>query len=1013
MVWRNESAGQWVFHKRAIKWLMWGGFWSIFSGLLFAYLSFPLSFLFDKGFSVDNFSRVWSFISFSIFNPLSIFSSYIKWFKMLFAGDINSVHMFLPVFPPFVSIAIFVYAWETNPYEFGPIPYGNAKLAVKRDIDNMGLFKGFMIVLGSFKGKLLKLPDTMSVLCVAAPGTGKTTGVVLPTIFESDDICLFINDGKGEIEPLTSGYRASLGPVFMFNWGMVDSPKEGLFWPKWNSLSPGNIPPPCPGRENYIGGLAYFLIPDGPVGTDPYWIKMARASMEGITHYLVNKCEQAAANDYFLGRLYEGELDDDDYKVLESYYLAMKADEAKDALKLIRSKAVNIDNYVPIGTWGGIPKGWQGMEPSFPMLIDWITEQQMRANAQSKALAEGGDFKALNMDIMREIIMAALEESVHFGYSRRIIMDLNQLADVPKKQRGSIISTAIAGLSLFKNSAVRERTSASDFYTEFMRGAKNPATGQWEPLTVYISIPSGDAMGLAPLTSLFLEMNSGYFIIFKPGEGGAGPYPALYILDEFGMMPNMGSVVDGVGIGLGKKISYLIIVHDFSQISGKYGGDALEIIISNTASKILMRQNNEITANRLALMTEYRTIWLKSKSTTEFMGTNSNPFSYGASYSAGMETIIGASTLLNLPSSKQVVLFQKFAMAPILADQPRYYLDREMLRKSQIPKADKFPEYLRAIRNEQDHYPPESTFDAIGDDSDRLISFGLFSREVNGKEEKSDKKAKYEVAPDDEFNKEWQDFDNEWQDFEEEWSDFDDNWYPDPSLAYPQQNNMPYNDFAAEDYGNYPYEQSYEEYPVEEFYQGDNYGNDYYPEENYSEGGYPASVTNTGFNQPQLAPEENTSTPNGGNWWLDDNVFEVSKNMSHHYQKEQYNKPKPKAYSNEGIKAKQENQEEQDILMNELFADDDFEIVDAFEEDEKKTTSFSEASKQDRAEDVFTNEDLDELADFFSDYEEIDDIESSSREDVNDEFADAPDLEDFFSDFDEDFEELDDAKNKK
>src|SRR3546814_1156042 len=77
----------------------------------------------------------------------------------------------------------------------------------------------------------------ISVACSAPPGTGKTAALVVPSIVESPDISMIVNDPKPELAEMTSGYRAEIGYVFIIDWSATDKPHEGLFYPRFNFLS--------------------------------------------------------------------------------------------------------------------------------------------------------------------------------------------------------------------------------------------------------------------------------------------------------------------------------------------------------------------------------------------------------------------------------------------------------------------------------------------------------------------------------------------------------------------------------------------------------------------------------------------------------------------------------------------------------------------------------------------------------------------------------------------------------
>ena len=161
----------------------------------------------------------------------------------------------------------------------------------------MKLLDGFCMVIGKFKGYYLKLPETLSTLCCAPPGTGKTAGVVIPTIFNSKGLSLVINDPKPELCFTTSGARAKEGPVFIINWGAEDNPAEGLYYPSWNPLSPTALPAQGPGRDMYIDSMCNILVEDPKGGADPHWSQTGRAALTGFIHFIASKCEKARANE--------------------------------------------------------------------------------------------------------------------------------------------------------------------------------------------------------------------------------------------------------------------------------------------------------------------------------------------------------------------------------------------------------------------------------------------------------------------------------------------------------------------------------------------------------------------------------------------------------------------------------------------------------------------------------------------------------------------------------------------
>ena len=279
-------------------------------------------------------------------------------------------------FPPvtimaWIGLSVIAYACGTglNPHRKTPNIFGDTRYADDQDIEQMAGrdlvgFDKQLFVVGRWKEKLLKMGETLSVLLLAPPGTGKSVGFIVPTIVTADSSSLFIHDQKPELFDMTSNHRARLGPVYQLKWAAQDEPdgkwltkdEENLtspellqrdengdvvrhpstgeaktrpiFYPSWNPLSPKSIPGPGPKRDMYIDRLVNVLAPDPQGGGDKFWTAKARAALTGLIHYLVVKVDCAA------------------------------------------------DPAISAGSWSGIPAHWVGREASFPMLVDWFAYAQ-------------------------------------------------------------------------------------------------------------------------------------------------------------------------------------------------------------------------------------------------------------------------------------------------------------------------------------------------------------------------------------------------------------------------------------------------------------------------------------------------------------------------------------------------------------------------------------------------------------------------------------------------------------
>ncbi|MBR6231599.1 MAG: type IV secretory system conjugative DNA transfer family protein, partial [Alphaproteobacteria bacterium] len=127
------------------------------------------------------------------------------------------------------------------------------------------------------------------------------------------------------------------------------------------------------------------------------------------------------------------------------------------------------------------------------------------------------------------------------------------------------------------------------------------------------------------------------------------------------------------------------------------------------AAKVILAQNNEQTAERFTKMIGSKTIEVKSTSKQEGLGAGiSQQFSANVSRSFQQSNVVSVANIMSLDMLKQYVLFQGFTDHPILADAPRYYLDKTFLKRTQIPCAPYVPAWIVARRENQQQQQSDS-----------------------------------------------------------------------------------------------------------------------------------------------------------------------------------------------------------------------------------------------------------------------------------------------------------------
>ncbi len=674
-------------------------------------LAFAIEHVWRVGFSPATWKWLGLYFQNMLFSGgLSVIAEIPSWImRMVLRTDIPTLAPLLPIIV-YGFLAHTVLMEEFNPHGKDKFDEKSSNKANENDIlkmkwnfkNKLGLFGGFMMVLGYFKlkGKVkpLMFDETLSALCVAPPGTGKTAGVVIPTILDCDGVSMIINDPKPELDEKTSGYRSTVGPVFIMNWAGQDDPVNGVYYPSWNPLSPEHVPFLTEKRDLYIDSMCKTLIPDkGGSSADPHWTISGRSALAGLVHFIVSKIERAKADDYFVSRLQTGTFDAEDAGLLNEYYqmMAMQGNtNALAAMGILEKGQLNTMNYVHVGTWANIPDSWLGKEASLSMILDWINKNQVRLAEELEERKKQGDQMVMMADSMKDLFLDAVNEARQYAYAHRAVLELTQLANTPDKERGSILSTVMAGLNIFRNTAVRNRTSHSDFHFGDLRGIKNPQTGKWEPVTVYLSINMVDADAVNPITGIFIELMSAFLLVNTPdGEHAGqklGPCPVLFVLDEMPKMQKLDAVIQGPDLGRGQKISYLLIGQDIHQIQEKYGADAAATIMSTTAAKIILRQNDYQSAETFARMIGSK---MEKKEKKDDKGK--------VSEETVTKELYTPYDIMRLPEGKQITLIQGWYHRPIEADQERHFLRKNPTQislddKVKMGRANPLPDSLIA-----------------------------------------------------------------------------------------------------------------------------------------------------------------------------------------------------------------------------------------------------------------------------------------------------------------------------
>jgi type IV secretion system protein VirD4 len=174
----------------------------------------------------------------------------------------------------------------------------------------------------------------------------------------------------------------------------------------------------------------------------------------------------------------------------------------------------------------------------------------------------------------------------------------------PDEERGSVLSTAMSFLSLYRDPLIARNVSRSDFrIMDLMNHEK--------PVSLYLVVRAEDKDRMKPLMRLII--NQLVRVLLRPDITYAGGRPQmphkhrlLLMLDEFPSYGKLEVFQEALAYIAGHGIKAYLIMQDIAQLWGAYGRD--ESVISNCHLRVAYAPNKIETADWLSRMTGTATI---------------------------------------------------------------------------------------------------------------------------------------------------------------------------------------------------------------------------------------------------------------------------------------------------------------------------------------------------------------------------------------------------------------------
>jgi type IV secretion system protein VirD4 len=174
----------------------------------------------------------------------------------------------------------------------------------------------------------------------------------------------------------------------------------------------------------------------------------------------------------------------------------------------------------------------------------------------------------------------------------------------PDEERGSVLSTAMSFLSLYRDPLIAKNVSRSDFRIMDLMNHERP-------VSLYLIVRAEDKDRMKPLMRLII--NQLVRVLLRPETTYAGGRPQmphrhrlLLMLDEFPSYGKLEVFQEALAYIAGHGIKAYLIMQDIAQLWGAYGRD--ESVISNCHVRVAYAPNKIETADWLSRMTGTATI---------------------------------------------------------------------------------------------------------------------------------------------------------------------------------------------------------------------------------------------------------------------------------------------------------------------------------------------------------------------------------------------------------------------
>jgi type IV secretion system protein VirD4 len=535
--------------------------------------------------------------------------------------------------------------------------HGSAHWATMKEIQNAGLldengepFAEGVVVGGVQVGKEVKMMrhhGREHVLCYAPTRSGKGISLVLPTLLDGWKESVFVLDIKNENQSLSAGYRKSIGQkILKLDFTDPDAVEKGTsatFNPLEEvpldfTFEPGRrLPDPNDPEEQ-----SFRLVPSGT--------NIETATIQQIVSIIVDPNGKGLA---------------DHWEKTASSFMLGAITHLLYKFRMDRRGVPGIADVLTELTRPGVP--WR------KVVELW---QEYPHLGYGEITRPGGE--------------KAVAPIVHPVVAQEAQSILNK----PDEEAGSVLSTVISNMGLFRDPVVARNTKKSSFRIRDLMNHE-------DPVSCYLVINPNDQLRLMPLTRLVLTQiifTLAAKMDFADGRSAETyKHRLLLLLDEFPSLGKMDLFERALGFIGGYGLKAYIMVQGLPQLFKAYGKD--ESIRVGCHIQVAFAPNDLETCEYLSKSTGQATILKENFSESFQEGKLFGSKSRQTSLQEVQRPLMTPDECRRLPGLRKNsrgdvvdagnMLIFPAGFSAIYGTQTLYFQDSEMDRRSKIPPPEK------------------------------------------------------------------------------------------------------------------------------------------------------------------------------------------------------------------------------------------------------------------------------------------------------------------------------------